>query len=145
MHATLLALWATSFALPGCVLAQDSGPTVTIEAGPLRGRSTQAPTSDKTVNQFFGIPLAQPPVGGLRFRPPQKPEPWAEPLAVDEHPKACPQLFGTPGPGAELAQALFNDPPFEAEEDEDCLYLNVFVPEGGAPDKPVLLYVFLQT
>src|SRR5918992_1145832 len=36
------------------------------------------------VRQFLGIPFAAPPVGGLRWRPPRRPEPWQQPLDADE-------------------------------------------------------------
>src|SRR5690349_4522760 len=43
----------------------------TTTAGELEGYD------DEGVVRFKGVPFAQPPVGALRFRPPQPVEPWA--------------------------------------------------------------------
>lgn len=81
---------------------------------------------------FRGIAYGAPPVGELRFRPPQAPRPWSGerealsfgPLSVQPAPEA-----GTAIPG---------DP---SECSEDCLYLNVVTPgcDGGA--RPVMVFV----
>lgn len=120
--------------------AQTTTPIATISSGRIIGRETQSPHSNTTVNQFLGIPFAKPPIDELRFAPPQNPESWTSPLAATEQPSACPQLFGEPGPAANLSQLLFNDPPI-GDESEDCLYLDVYVPQGEEPGKPVLFWV----
>ncbi len=43
----------------------------------LRGKTLYAKTSNKPVYTFLGIPYAQPPVGELRFRPPQRAQLWS--------------------------------------------------------------------
>ena len=67
------------------------------------------------VRSFKGIPFASPPVGELRWQPPQPVKPWTEPRACVKFGPACPQqgkdLYGPVG-----------------ETDEDCLYLNVWTP-----------------
>ena len=72
--------------------------------------------------EYVGIPFAAPPVGDLRFRAPQSPQPWTQPRLVDERNLTiCPQVsFGSLYP----------------RSDEDCLYLNVYVPDH---DTDVLL------
>lgn len=57
---------------------------------------------------FKGIPYAQPPVGPLRWRPPQPPQPWQGVRVADQFGAICPQLAGSDVVGA-----------------EDCLTLNV--------------------
>jgi para-nitrobenzyl esterase len=47
------------------LLAADNGPVVDIDSGKVRGEATAS------VAAFKGIPFAQPPVGALRWRPPQ--------------------------------------------------------------------------
>ncbi|XP_031348618.1 venom carboxylesterase-6-like [Photinus pyralis] len=60
---------------------------------------------------FEGIPYAKPPVGNLRFEPPQPAEPWSGTLEATTA-RGCAQHLQ---PGL-------------ANEEEDCLYLNVYVP-----------------
>ena len=68
--------------------------------------------------EFVGIPYAAPPVGELRFRAPQPPQQWSQPRYVDERNLTiCPQaILGKLYP----------------RSDEDCLYLNVYVPDHDA-------------
>ncbi|MDJ0846829.1 MAG: carboxylesterase/lipase family protein [Myxococcota bacterium] len=86
---------------------------------------------DEGVLAFRGIPFAQPPVGELRFRAPQPPEPWT---GVREA-----KAFGYSAPQAPLAIPL---PGMEVGElDEDCLTLNVFTPAADAGRRPVLVWI----
>ena len=52
-------------------------------SGPIRGRVVTRPDSEVTRHEWLGIPYARPPVGELRFRPPQPVEPWTEVLEAD--------------------------------------------------------------
>jgi len=69
-------------------------------------------------NSFTGIPYAAPPVGDYRFMAPVRPNRWTCPLdATKKRNAICPQLnFG-----------LDNDGLLHGSN-EDCLYLNVYVP-----------------
>ena len=69
----------------------------------------------KDVCAYKGIPYAAPPVGALRWRPPQPVKPWDGVRACVEYGPSCPQ----PKP-------LMGGAPVKA--DEDCLYLNVWAP-----------------
>lgn len=75
------------------------------------------------VQSFKGIPYAAPPVGKLRWMPPQEPANWAGIRAASRFSAVCPQK-----PGSR----------FEGEE--DCLYLNVFKP-SGAKKLPVIVFI----
>ena len=78
--------------------------------------------------QFLGIPYAKPPVGALRWQPPQKPAPWTTPLEATQFSKRC----------AQLASATSQT---EASTDEDCLYVNVWAPAGMPASKlPVMVW-----
>lgn len=73
---------------------------------------------------FLGIPYAAPPVGGLRFRPPQPVAPWTTPLRATHRPHACPQ---------DLQGVAYGQ--------EDCLYLNVHTPDPMPAHAPVLIWI----
>jgi carboxylesterase type B len=123
-------------------LAQDDNlsPTVTITGGRLRGTTTRLPESDIVVNQYLGIPYAQPPIENLRFAPPESPESWSDTLDATQQPNGCMQYYGPPGPSTDMSMELFNTPGPPGES-EDCLYLNVYTPQGGDNDKPVLFWL----
>ncbi|GAA0897534.1 hypothetical protein GCM10009574_077160 [Streptomyces asiaticus] len=80
--------------------------------------------------QFRGIPYAKPPVGNLRWRPPVAQPAWTGLRDASRFGPACAQIntLGT-----------FAGPP---NNNEDCLYLNVFAPETSRPDhrRPVIVW-----
>jgi para-nitrobenzyl esterase len=83
----------------------------------------------REVTVFRGIPFAAPPVGELRWRPPQPAEPWSGIRECTRFSAVSPQM---PMPDVTVV------PP----EDEDCLYLNVVTPAGAADEKlPVLVWM----
>jgi para-nitrobenzyl esterase len=85
--------------------------------------------TESGVTRFLGVPFARPPVGPLRFRPPQPPEPWPgvrEALA-----------FGASAPQIEFAGRALPGTSV-GPQSEDCLYLNVWTPAGDVGVRPVL-------
>ncbi len=80
------------------------------------------------VRTFLGMPLAAPPVGNLRWRPPVKPAKWRGVRDATEYGDMCAQNkrlldFGAPSTS------------------EDCLYINVFAPTKPARKRPVMLWI----
>jgi len=81
-----------------------------------------------SVQEFLGIPYAKPPVGDLRWMPPQPAEKWTGARQAKEFGPACAQI---------ATMAPFAGP---ANANEDCLYLNVYTPDAKAK-LPVLVWV----
>jgi para-nitrobenzyl esterase len=92
---------------------------VTTGGGTLRGEERDG------IRVFKGIPFAAPPVGVLRFAPPQPARPW---VGVRDATRAAP---------ASLQQDPITGGLIGAE---DCLYLNVFAPAEPGPH-PVLVWI----
>jgi para-nitrobenzyl esterase len=103
-----------------------SSPIVQTNHGPVAG-STTGP-----VHVFRGIPYARPPVGELRWRPPEEPRPWTSPLDASSFGPVAPQ---NPSP---LEMILGTDKP---EQSEACLRLNVWTPGLDDGRRPVLVWV----
>lgn len=103
--------------------AQD---TVSIQTGKIKGV-----TADGLV-AFKGIPFAAPPVGDLRWRPPQPPAKWKGVRSTADYAHDCMQL---PFPSD---AAPLGTPPTE-----DCLYLNVWTPAPrAAAPMPVIVWIY---
>ncbi len=68
-----------------------------------------------------GIPYATPPIGSLRFAPPEPPQPWA-PTKLDAT-RYAPDCWQSRDPG-------MNPLPSNIIMSEDCLYLNIWTPAG---------------
>jgi len=111
---------ATQGASPGP--GHGTALVVTTADGAVRGKAVAA------ADEYLGIPYAAPPVGALRWQPPQPPAPWHGIRAAASYAPHCPQpssAFGL------------------ASTSEDCLYLNVFTPGGARAHAllPVMVWV----
>ncbi len=117
---TLPLLASTSLLfVAGLSLAQLPSP-VRVEEGLLQG------ISENGLTVYKGIPFAAPPVGDLRWRPPQPAAKW-EGLRQATSFAPGPMQFGNPPSG----------------KSEDCLYLNVWTPAKSAGDRiPVLVWIY---
>ena len=117
-----LGLPAASAASPACA-GMISPP-----AGMVCGLAVPAPLDTRRpVYSYRGIPYAQPPVGGLRWAPPQHLASWQGLRQATSFGTICPQA-GAPGGGA-----------------ENCLFLNVWTPQAALTQKtqrlPVMVFI----
>ena len=104
-------------------------------------------TADKAVEVYTGIPYAKPPVGELRWKAPQDPEPWGGVrtcthfAAMAMQPRSS-EIYNS------LSQIVgFHDfevsvhDNFRDAVSEDALYLNIWKPAGAGEKLPVLVYI----
>jgi len=119
---------ALVYLTPSISLAQESSPinteTINVESGLLRG------INDAGLTIYKGIPYAAPPVGELRWRPPQRPATWSGTLAADTFGPSCPQVAPSyrPVPLGEI--------------NEDCLTLNIWAPAASdSYPLPVMVWI----
>ncbi len=99
---------------------------VTIETGTLKG------VTQDGVTAFKGVPYAAPPVGDLRWQPPQPAADWSGIRDASAYGPDCKQL---PFPG--------DAAPLGVESSEDCLYTNVWRPAEPASEKlPVMIWFY---
>ena len=124
----LLACWASivppahaeTLTTPSSSTAAGDAPIVQTADGSVRGVATSSGV------EFRGIPYAAPPIGELRWTPPQPVTPWADTREATTFSPVCPQ--GPPSPWG---------------QSEDCLYLNVTAPthDSSSGALPVIVYI----
>jgi len=111
--------------LAGMACAAQEAPVVGVTGGSIRGALTAGGGA-----VFKSVPFAEPPVGDLRWREPRPPRPWKGVLDATAFRPACVQL----SEGWNAADAANNS--------EDCLYLNIAVPQWPPKKKaPVMFWI----
>ncbi|KAI0694775.1 carotenoid ester lipase precursor [Earliella scabrosa] len=133
----LLALHSTNGA------ARKGPPTVQLD------QATFVGTTDGVTTQFLGIPYAKPPIGDLRFNLPVAVDPYAGSHTASAFGPACPQqaiefphFFGVPATTVDfIVNRMYK---VVTPAAEDCLSINVVVPEGTDPSAnlPVVVWIF---
>ncbi|KAK7590733.1 hypothetical protein V9T40_002346 [Parthenolecanium corni] len=102
---------------------------IEVKQGQLEGTTRKSISTGKDYFCYLGIPYAKPPIGELRFQPPQPIEKWNGVLNAQNEGSACIQQdFGGPFIGS-----------------EDCLYLNVYTPDQPTKNSsPKAVMVFIH-
>ena len=120
----------THVASMGC--AVESAGDAAGEAADLVHSDTGQLTPVSTdVRSYLGIPYAEPPVGELRWKPPQPVGAWTGVRRAESAGPACMQREHGP-------RSIFPDP-LEAWS-EDCLYLNVWTTARAGDTLPVMVW-----
>uniref|UniRef100_A0A8C5KFD8 Carboxylic ester hydrolase n=1 Tax=Jaculus jaculus TaxID=51337 RepID=A0A8C5KFD8_JACJA len=114
-------------------------PIRTTHTGQVRGSLIQVKDTDSEVLAFLGIPFAKPPVGPLRFAPPEPPESWNGVRDGTSYPAMCLQNADQ----LNVITTLFTLTLPSTPMSEDCLYLNIYSPahtqEGS--NLPVMVWI----
>jgi len=107
-------------------VAAIQDPVVQTSTGALRGARQDG------IAVFRGVPYAAPPVGDLRFEPPQPMPAWREVLDATQNGPIAPQ-------GRSRLAHIMGD--FERPQSEDCLTLNIWTPAPDNNKRPVLVWI----
>ncbi|CAN8013828.1 unnamed protein product [Ixodes persulcatus] len=110
------------------------GPLVHTTVGAVRGFSQRL--RGTVVNTFIGIRYGKAPTGELRFREPQPAEPWIGVLNATGTPPACIQT--------NVYRRVEWAVPDEAEQSEDCLFLNVWSPDAPPSTSNLTVMVWIH-
>ena len=107
---------------PFADLPADRTAVVTTTSGEVIGEHIAATDNAEAVDVFRGIPYAAPPVGELRWQPPQDPASWSDPREMVDFGARCPQPVRVSEDGVRY--------------DEDCLTLNIWTTSDRSGQRP---------
>ncbi|KAJ7340288.1 hypothetical protein OS493_003021 [Desmophyllum pertusum] len=127
-HSLLISLAILSiFSLASSSVFASVQPIVNTAYGPVRGE-TLVLNTNKTLVRYLGIPFAK----VNRFEAPASPKPWITTREATSFGKSCPQTAGIIIKTTEDA-------------DEQCLTVNVFVPQNKTKQNallPVMVWIY---
>src|SRR2546430_589235 len=106
---------------------------VTTSNGPVRGYVEDG------LDVFKGLRYGASPTGLARFKPPQRPPAWREP--IDAVGYGAPAIQSGMAPGERGSSAGDPPAPDEPGSSEDCLFLNVWTPGLTPKKRPVMVWL----
>ncbi|XP_069822445.1 fatty acyl-CoA hydrolase precursor, medium chain-like isoform X2 [Dendropsophus ebraccatus] len=120
---------------------QEDGHTqVETQYGKLRGKTLHVKGKERTIDAFYGVPFAKPPVGSLRFAAPEPAKAWNSIREASDYAPMCLQDRYFMEMLLEKVKVQFTLPPVS----EDCLYLNIFTPTDRVKGKKLPVMVFIH-
>ncbi|XP_062033822.1 liver carboxylesterase 1 isoform X2 [Lepus europaeus] len=124
-------MWLCALALASLATCTAWGhlsapPVVDTVHGKVLGKFVSLEGVAQPVAVFLGIPFAKPPLGSLRFAPPQPAEPWSHVKNTTSYPPMCSQDAVSGHMLSELFTNRKENIPLKFSE--DCLYLNIYTP-----------------
>ena len=119
--AVALVLASSGAASAGAQIVLDPDAPVMVTGGAIRGAVS---AGNDAIVAFKGIPYAAPPVGDLRWSPPEPVIGWEGVRDASESRAICVQNGGR-----------------NVAQDEDCLFLNVWAPRESSEPRPVLFWI----
>src|SRR5690349_11951567 len=112
--------------------AESAGIAVKTDAGAVVGKFQQ----NAAVRAFLGIPFAAPPVGALRWKPPQPVTPWDTARTATAYGAQCMQPTRS-------KTSVYYEYAGDQPTSEDCLSLNVWAPSDIRDGKlPVMVWIY---
>ena len=117
--------------LAACAAPADDAPVVELRSPDdpvaVAGGEIRGAVSDRNADilAFKGIPFAAPPVGDLRWRPPESVVAWDGVRDATEAGAICVQAAGLDS----------------GQQSEDCLFLNVWTPRESTEPLPVMVWI----
>jgi para-nitrobenzyl esterase len=123
-------------------ISEATGVVVKTKYGRVKGFVDE----DTKTFTWLDIPYAKPPVGELRWKPPQEPDSWSGILKTEEFGNACAQvgsLYGPPDPGEPFGLSIIDYLGLPSGC-EDCLTLNIWRPSPWSKKERLPVIVFIH-
>ena len=128
MRVILISAAFACLAMASTTLFAADAPTVKTDKGKVQGYVS----TDGEIRIFKGVPYAAPPVGPLRWKPPQPAAKWSGTKTATSYGYRCmqPDIYD---------DMIFHDP----GRSEDCLTLNIWSPAKDKHAKlPVMVWIY---
>ncbi|XP_064120970.1 neuroligin-4, X-linked-like [Macrobrachium nipponense] len=127
-------------------------PTIATKYGQLRGFYREVTSRNLRVACYLGVPYATPPVGANRFSPTRALSQWVGVHDATHFGPSCPQrlpdISNETAALTRMSRARYNRLrryfPVLRRQNEDCLYLNIYVPDEGRTMMAYPVVVFIH-